>query len=312
MSKIIELKNYKILNTEDKNAAIEAVTFPVGRSRMAFTHEGQSVETQRDAIFRLDGSEGPEILGYTSPEYKLIPHADALQAAFEGMDRVGMPFALKNVSLDRNGAKMLAQFQVMKPYQITPGNSGDVLYPVLTLVNSYDGLNALTLDLESIRLVCLNLAKSAVKDISQRFLHVGGADPEGLLKTAQLALENFDTKLVPFYRQLAQVEVSKELAVKAVAVAVKEQVIPANVASFAKHCVDSDRADAEGIKRTAWAMYNAFTWATSRRGEELSPLRHREIRNNVSKLFADGGKTLLQRAAEMPAEETAKLLEKAA
>lgn len=66
MSQIIELKNYKVVNTEDKEAAIRAVSFPVGRSRMAFTHEGNTVETERDAIFRLDGAEGPEVLGYAS------------------------------------------------------------------------------------------------------------------------------------------------------------------------------------------------------------------------------------------------------
>jgi hypothetical protein len=312
MSQIIELKNYKVLETEDQQAAIQAVTFPVTRARMNFTHNGQNMETERDAIFRLDGQEGPQILGYASPEYKLVPHADVLQAAFEGMNNVGMPFSLKNVSLDRNGAKMMAQFQVMKPYQITPGNKGDVLYPVLTLVNSYDGLNALSLELESMRLVCLNLAKSAVKDVSQRFLHVGGVSVEGLLQTAQMALENFENKLVPFYRQLGQTEVSKELAVKAVAVAVKEKVLPLNVASFAKHCVESDRAEQEGIKRTAWAMYNGFTWATSRRGGELSPLRHREIRNNVAKLFADGGTNLLKQASEIEDAEITKVFERIA
>jgi hypothetical protein len=312
MSNVVELKNYKVLETEDRNSAINAVSFPVSRSPMTFNHDGQVVETQREAIFRLDGEEGPTILGYTSPDYKLIPHADVLQAAFEGMDNVGMPFALKNVSLDRNGAKMMAQFQIMKPYQITPGNKGDTLFPVLTLVNSYDGLNAMTLELESWRLVCLNLARSAVKDVSQRFIHAGGASPEALLTTAQLALESFENKLVPFYQNLASIEVTKELAVKAVAVAVKQKAIPMNIASMAKHCVESERAEAEGIKRTAWAMYNGFTWATSRRGEELSPLRHREVRNNIAKLFADGGVELLKQASQLDEDETRRAFERAA
>lgn len=314
MSQIIEIKNYRTLDASSREKALEQVDFAVERAKLHFTlpqkPEGGLgiVESEREAIYKYGDEGQPEILGYASPDYKLIKHRDALEAMFQGLDKTGIPFNLKSLQLDRNGAKMFAQFELLKPYEITPAK-GDILNPVLTGVNSYDGNNALGWDLESVRLVCMNLARCAVKDFSQRFLHTGSADPQKLVEIAAKALDSFETKLIPMYRQLATVDVTKEMAIKSVAVAVKQGAIPLNVASFAKHCVDSDNAAREGIKLTAWAMYNAFTWASTKRGGETSPQRAREIRGNIAKLFQDGGSDLLKQASLMPAEKVAEVFE---
>jgi hypothetical protein len=309
MSQIIEIKNYRTLDSTNREKALEQVDFAVHRAPMKFNlNADEAFETEREAIFKMGDSGKPEILGYASPDYKLIKHREALDAMFQGLDRTGIPFNLKSLQLDRNGAKMFAQFELLKPYEITKAK-GDILNPILTGVNSYDGGNSLGFDLESVRLVCMNLARCAVKDFSQRFLHTSGADPQRLVEIAAKALDSFETKLVPMYRELATVDVTKELAIKSVAVAVKDGAIPMNVASFAKHCVDSDNAAREGIKLTAWAMMNAFTWASTKRGMETSPQRAREIRGNIAKLFQDGGKDLLKRAALMPSEKVAEVFE---
>lgn len=276
-----------------KDAAFNRVTFPVLREKMLVNINGQETSTDREAVIRTDGDK-PVILGYVSPDYNLITHTEALEAAFTAMDNMGVDYELASLHLDRNGAKMYAQFKFLKQYDIT---KGDVLNPVLTLVNGLDGYNALGFDLESIRLVCLNLARSAMKDVSQRFMHSRSADPAQLASIASKSLEQFEARIIPMYRNLAATSVTKELSVKAIAVAVQDGAVPLNVANFAKHCVESDRAiDIEGVNRSMWSLFNSFTWASTKRGADLSPTRDREVRAGISKLFADGGLDLMKRA----------------
>lgn len=289
--------------TQDQ--AIQKVSFEVMRSKSIFEHDGKQHDTERDVLFRVQEGK-PLSLGYVGRDYKFIPHADALMVAFEALQKSGLPFTLHSLQLDRNGAKMYASFKTGVGFEITPGNQGDTLSPILTLVNSYDGGNRLGFDLESERLVCLNLARAMSKDLQLRFMHTLSASVEALKKAAIDGIEGFEKKIVPFYRQLAQVEVDKETAVKAVAVAVAQDAVPKNVASFAKHCVDSDTASKEGIKRTMWAVFNAFTWASTTRGKDLSPTRDREIRGKIAGLFADGGQKLL---ADAKAMDQAKVLD---
>jgi hypothetical protein len=287
---------FQRMRAPTKDEAIQSVSFAVHREGTTFTHAGQTHKAGRDVLFRLDNEGKPVKLGHVSPDYKFVPHAEALTVAFEAIEKSNMPFVLKNVQLDRWGAKMFAQFQSSQGFEITPGNKGDTLFPILTLVNSYDGGNKLGFDLESERLVCLNLARAMSKDASLRFMHTLNASVEALTQAAQAGVVAFREKLVPFYRKLAETEVDKETAVKAVAVAVRDEVIPQNIAVFAKHCVDSDCAEQEGIKRTMWAVFNAFTWASTTRSGDLSPTRDREIRGKIGALFADGGQKLLAEA----------------
>lgn len=303
--------NFTRFISPDRDEAIKAVSFPVERIRTNFTFGGKTFDSERDLIVRPDvvKENGPAKIGYVSPDYKFVPHADALQVAFEAIEKSGLPFSLSSLSLDRDGAKMYASFKSEQSFEITPGNQGDSLKPILTLVNSYDGGNKLGFDLESERLVCLNLARAVAKDLQLRFMHTLSADVAALLKGAQAGIAGFENKIVPFYKELAKVEITKEEAIKTVAVAVKHDAIPKNVASFAKHCVDSDRAAAEGVKRTMWAAFNAFTWASTRRAEQgLSPTREREIRGKIGALFADGGRKLLDEARQMSEANAAELL----
>jgi hypothetical protein len=310
-NQVIEIKNYRTLDSSDRDNALAQVDFKVQRSPLTFVGPTGSLEkTERDTIYRVDDGK-VQVLGYASKDYKLVPHVQALDAMFNGLDKTGIPYQLKSLQLDRNGAKMFAQFELMKPYAITEAK-GDVLNPILTGINSYDGGNSLGFDLESVRLVCMNLARCAVKDFSQRFLHTSNVNPDNLVKIAAQSMSAFENKLVPLYRELARIDVTKELAIKAVAVAVTQGAIPMNVAGFAKHCVDSDVAAKEGIKLTAWAMYNAMTWASTKRGDETSPSRARDIRNGISKLFADGGKDLLKQASLISEDKVNEVFEMSA
>jgi hypothetical protein len=301
-------RNPEIQITRKANA-LSLVDFPVQRQRMEVLVNGLQVKTERDAIVRMDG-EAPRVIGYVGTDYKLVPHAEALQAALSAMDNLGIGYDIGKVSLDRDGARMYAQFMFKKSYEI---GQGDILHPVLTLVNGMDGYNALGFDLESVRTVCMNLARSVAKDVSQRFMHTKTAEPGKLVGIAQKSLEQFENKIVPLYREMAKTEITKDMAVRAVAVAVKNGLVPVNVAEFAKHCVESDNAiHAEGIRRTTWAAFNAFTWAATKRGQDLSPTRFREISGNIGRAFADGGKALLKEASLLDDAKMQEIFKKAA
>ena len=293
--------------------AIETVSFPVERQKLNFDLGGQKFDTAKEVVYRPDKQDdngSPLILGYVSPNYNMVRHEDALIAAHKALTAQGIEFEMKAPQIDRNGAKMYTQFEILKSYQIE--NDRDILKPTLTLVNGLDGYNALGFDLESLRLVCLNLAKAVSKDMSLRFMHSQSVSVENLPQIVAKGLQKFEDIIVPHYRDLSKIEVSQELSVKAVAVATAQGAIPLNVATFARHCVESNRAEQEGIKRTAWAMFNAFTWASTKRGFETSPTSARETRNAIGKLFADKGTGLLKAAHAVSNDQLEEFLAKAA
>lgn len=292
---------------------LDMVDFKVERQAMDFSFGGKKIETAREVIFRPDIEDEngmPQILGYVSPGYNMVPHAQALEAAHKALQNSNMPFVMKRPQIDRNGARMYTQFEILKDYVIE--NSEDVLKPTLTLVNGLDGYNALGFDLESIRLVCLNMAKAVSKDVSLRFMHSKSISTDNLPKIVAKGLDSFEDVIIPHYRDLSNIEVPKELAVKSVAVATAQGAIPLNVASFARHCVESDRAEQEGIKRTAWAMFNAFTWASTRRSRDVTPTTARDQRNSIGKLFADKGVGLIKAANSLGNDQLDEFLEKSA
>jgi len=290
------------------NTAIESVTFPIERVRLEAQVGGRFIKSDRDAIIRMDGAE-PKVLGYVGPDYNLIPHDVALNAAVEAMTKLGLKFEIGKVSLDRGGARMYTQFKFEQEYEI---GQGDVLRPILTLVNGIDGYNALGFDLESIRLVCMNLARASSKDVSERFMHSKSADPKQLAAIIQRSLGNFQADIVPLYRKMTTIEVNKETSIKAVAVAIEKDILPVGVGQFAKHCVERDDAlQIEGIRRTAWALFNAFTWASTKRGQEVTATRDRDIRAKIGKAFADGGVELLKLADKMEMKEAQEIIKAA-
>ena len=90
MSQIIEIKNYRTLDATSREKALEQVDFAVDRAVMTFERQGaqlvdgkpQTFKTEREAIYKMDDEGNPVILGYASPDYKLIKHREALDAMF--------------------------------------------------------------------------------------------------------------------------------------------------------------------------------------------------------------------------------------
>jgi hypothetical protein len=301
------VKNAELPRTR-QNQAVEAVTFKIERHRMQIPFNGQMVNTDRDAIVRVDGQE-PEVLGYVGTDYNLIRHEDALTAAFEALNSLGVPYEIAKVQLDRGGARMYTQFKFNKSYEI---GQGDVLNPILTLVNGIDGYNALGFDLESIRLVCMNLARASAKDVSQKFMHAPSLDVAALKIIAEKSINQFENTMVPLYKKMASTEITKDAAIRAVAFAVDNNILPANVGQFAKHCVESDRAiETEGIRRTMWALFNSFTWAATKRAEDASATRIRDINAKIGVAFGDGGTKLLRDAMGMDERRVVEIMKAA-
>jgi hypothetical protein len=302
---------YIHLDNPTKDEAMKFVGFDVHRSPIKFTEPNGTVHTsKKETIFRIDGNT-PIEMGICSRGYKIVHHTAALAKSFEALDKLGIPYKLTRVSTDQNGSKMYARFELIKKYQITEARL-DALNPILTTINGYDGNTGLGFDIESIRLVCMNLASTSMRDVSNRYLHVGDVNPEKLLEVAARSLDTFENKLVPFYKSMAQNEVTKKVAINAVAVAVKDGILPQGLANFAKHCVDSDHAKQEGIKLTPWAMFNAFTWAATKRDSDVSPSRAKEINGKIARLFADGGKDLVAKAEAITEKEVNEIFEKVA
>jgi len=114
-------------------------------------------------------------IGVVSPEYALIQHADVLQAAAEGLTRLGIPVAgcEVTVELSPQGEQMVARFTVPGLHRALP-RDGQPLLPTVMLSNSVDGKSALRANLGWFRLICMNGLVIPYAGMSLRRRHVSG------------------------------------------------------------------------------------------------------------------------------------------
>lgn len=303
--------NFEITKTSDLDVALKMISFPVNRIETTFSFKEKTFLTGNEAIVRADLN--LIYFGEVSKSYKLITHEQAFNSAILAFQKTKVPFELKTVALDKDGAKMMARFQFKKPYRIT-SRPKDIVSPQLVLINSYDGETALGFDLGSERESCLSIAGS---DLKARFMHFGTkADPDQIALSAIEALNAFEHKIVPHYQKMASIEITQTMAEHAVIAATESNTIPKRIAEFAMDCVTNDRFKMEGFDHpSVWTLFNAFTW-TSTHQLNGSPTRQREIEHKIAREFKDAGSSLLDRANRLDknqiAEWTQKILTEAA
>lgn len=306
---------YQVVETHDINEARKLISFPVARKQIAWLDESGPIEMKREVIVREDNKLAFEVL---SKGYRFVKHEDAFDAAILGLQNLGVAFELKQISLDRGGARMYARFQFEKTYPIIKGvdlpGGLDLVQPELTLNNSYDGDLSLGFDLGSLRRVCMNLAQAKVMDVRARFMHLGNsASPEKLQSAAQEAIKTFEERIVPLYKKMADHEISKDLATRAVVAALLKGVLPVKLGRFAIHCVTSEKAfeREKNLKRSAWTLFNAFSWILTHKFVDGSPSRSKELQQKLATAFRDGGVQLLKSAEKVTQKEISQCLEDA-
>jgi hypothetical protein len=200
----------------------------------------------RKAVVRTDTQ---KTLGVVSNDYKILRHADAINAF---RTAVGDQANEKSIHIVKGGAQVYAQYDLRGITGLV--KKGDVIGMRLTLKNSYDGTNSLQIMLGALRLVCENgmVISRGFLGLSQK--HIGEHAEVKLADiTEQIAVcANQFHKTLPVMQLMARTPITlDEMSLFAKeSITLPEYLRAAAVGAYKK---ESDR--------TVWGYYNALTYA---------------------------------------------------
>jgi len=142
----------------------------------------------KKGIFKVGGSGDYSYLSTVSSNYSIIKHSDIITKLEDGMN-------FKNASvktiLSNNGSIMQRMYTINDySVQVKPG---DEISPVIRVVNSYDGSNAIGFYVDALRLICTNGMMAIKQFMSMSYRHFGNRFELNLFAAnASKLLEGFD------------------------------------------------------------------------------------------------------------------------
>lgn len=226
---------------------LKDVQFDVVRKPL-FTEDG--LAANKDAIVRKDTG---AMLGVVGKTYPLMEHKTALGSVTEAVKTLGDGFELKKLCVTGNGAKMFAHLEGKREYDISSGvrKVGDLIRPVLILINSINGSTKLGFKIGAMRLVCLNGMTSAITMANISVRHTSGVNFDEVLSRGAEALQTFEHRSIPKWQHMMVTPVNREFAIKQLSD--KRLGIPDAVN---KRVIELHR---EESTETLWDLYNQYT-----------------------------------------------------
>ncbi len=221
------------------NNNIEELFFNVEEQKLFHGDE----ETKFKKIINKDTN---KIISVVSNDYLLIPNKliiNSVQDYFGG--------TIKPIYTASNGGFSVAKLQTERLKEVSVG---DTVAAVVSFENSYDGSRALSINVEALRLRCMNGMVSSVNVFSARTKHIGDKNPQEIVDNMLDSLDKFDgmfDSLVSTFAKMRKVNFTK---------AVKIEFIK-YLSNFPTYV--SDLIVQQIIKddpKTVWDLYNSITY----------------------------------------------------
>ena len=127
-----------------------------------------------------------------SGRYQLIPHRTVIEAA---RDIIGNNARDERIRVEKSGARTSVYFSLWR-FDASGGEVGDTVDMGIRIMNSYDGLSSLTIELAGERLVCKNgMTAPAKGTYSYHRAHVGQFDEQEFKKALEASIEKVTGKI---------------------------------------------------------------------------------------------------------------------
>ena len=224
-----------------------AVDFAVERKPL-FTADG--IPTDREAIVKVGTR---DVLGVVSKTYQLLEHRVALQGALQALTKLNKGISLRRLSLGGDGSRMYAELWTTEERDLGIDRKvGDIIRPMLILVNSVDGSTRFGFKVGALRLVCLNGMTRASIFSQMSTKHTSGVDFDEIMSQGSDALAHFDNEVLPSWRQMRMSPVNAEFAIKQLSE--QKMGIPDMVN---KRVIELTK---ETDTQTLWDLYNHYTY----------------------------------------------------
>jgi len=242
---------------------------------------GQDVVDPTRKVLVRDDDMG--VLGVVGRNYQVISHTDVIDGVDAVLDEKGWNFEKIVYTFD-GGSLMRASYKFpdMK-FNVTPDTQlGDYVGFGIDIVNGIGGRAAVRLEIQLLRLVCLNGMKVSDKFYNIYGRHTASFELIGFRDNVVLAHEHAAQRVIPFYNDLSKTEITEErsdILINGI-VQTGHNYVPKSY----EDAVRSQLKDSDTL--TLWALYNAFTYAITRQSfEEGKVQRSRKLLQIVDRYF---------------------------
>ena len=163
------------------------------------------IKTDRFGIVRNDNN---AVLGVVSEDYSIVQNADLVEQVLPELNKIGK-FDIKRCMIENNGAKVYMECRFMEMGIEMPkgvhslNEEKDLVFPMLTLSNSYDSTKKVGFMAGIFRLICANgaIAGTRMFDFSKKHM---GIEFDGIGQSAANALNMLNTRILPKYKTMVE------------------------------------------------------------------------------------------------------------
>jgi hypothetical protein len=260
------MRLYKVIDTQD-------VCFPVSKKPIFFESDGLGVlqVPDRFAVVREDTQEA---LSVVSDSYTIVPNKEVISKAREAFERLSLP-TVEDFRTTKNGARLYAEFVI--PSIEIEVKKGDVVQMKGIFHNSYDTSKSYTLAVGGYRLVCSNGMMIGEELFRVRRKHIGEINVAELVHEVERAVGTYQEEVLPYWQNLAQLEIPMVRLEERLETAVEERILPKKFAARALESVTQSDSRDHADSASLWEVYNAFTALTTHEVAPRSYERSRQL-----------------------------------
>jgi len=229
----------------------ETPFFPVTETPVYINHAdlGLMEVPKRKAIIN---AETGHLFKVASDNYALVTHQEVVDRSRDVVDKLGLEFK-ENIRCTKEGGRLYASYII--PTVESAVNVGDDVHLELIFKNSYDGSKAFTVGLRGHRLVCTN-GMTVGKDLFRiRAKHSGEIRLDEVIRDAEKAINTYTDSVLPYWRELTQIEVPYLDIESEVRLLSEERVVPEKMVEG----VLSSKEIFGKENPSLWNVFNAFT-----------------------------------------------------
>lgn len=218
------------------------------------------------ALFRTDSN---TYLATVSSSYPIIKHSDIVKRVEDGMDKYFKDASIKTI-LSKDGSVMQRMYTL--PSVNAEIKKGDIIAPVIRIVNSYDGSTAVSFFVDAIRLVCTNGMTATKQFMSMQYKHFGNKfNVDVFAKNAKTMISGF-SEYTSVWRKWTTLKCSDDKA------KVMLNYLPKRLQPIVESHFEGN------LDGTAWGWYNACTAGIT---HDYKPIRTADVDGQKIKLGAD-------------------------
>ena len=218
-----------------------------------------------------------KLISVVSNKYKLVPHAQVISAV-ESELRKDHDFK-RTVYMTHDGARVYSEYLLSSMTQEI--GDGDSISAKLIARNSYDGSTIMAINLEGLRLLCLNGLMGFGSLFSFGKKHMGEISvTNNMGQEINSALSTYKDSLIPHWKNLSQKQLSKDKGIDIIKDISLKKVVPEKYEEDVMQ-----QWDTKVNQFNAWLLYNCYTFVLTHLIKKVSYENYINLSKKVSSHF---------------------------